>query len=610
MMAAGAENSPAASLSLEKTISQDEIDSFLINFVHVSRSKERIYNYILEGHDSKDNISFIKSVYGIGGGAPAIPGVDDSYENHDGKGIRLSKGGIINPDVEILLKWNVVEKRIRELISLDRYLTDEEKAIAIPMEPVPEANNFHITDDNLGAGGPKEKFRRNIEAIKNLQKIEAEQRPATPEEQEILSRYVGWGSLPEAFEENRKGWEKEYSELKGLLSESEYVSARESTLNAHYTSPVVIRSIYETLERMGFDGGNILEPAMGVGNFFGMLPESMKESRLYGVELDSISGRIAKLLYPEANIQITGFENTGFQSDFFDAAVGNVPFGDYRVIDREYDKLGFSIHDYFFVKTLDKVRTGGIIAFVTSRWTLDKKDETVRKYISGKAEFLGAVRLPNTTFKANAGTEATTDIIFLKKRDRIMELDEEWLHVSEDEEGRQFNDYFRSHPEMVAGKLSMVSGPFGQELTYKEKKDVPLPELLNAAMQHIQGNYEEAEAGIEENGEEIETIPADPYVKNYSYCIVEGKVYFRENSIMRMLSENESVEERIKGMIAIRDKTQELINIQLEDYPDESISKAQTELNSLYDGFTKKFGLISSRTNRRDVGQDSSYCLL
>jgi len=501
----------------------------------------------------------------------------------------------------------IEENKAQKVISSSEPDTKKQTESKVTIQ---DSRNFRITDDNLGTGGKKEKFRTNIEAIKTLQRIESEKRTATPVEQETLSKYVGWGGLAEAFEENRSGWEAEYRELKGVLTEEEYVSARESTLNAHYTSPLIIRSIYETLDRMGFKAGNILEPAMGIGNFFGMLPESMRESKLYGVELDSITGRIAKLLYPDADIQIKGFEQTDFQRDFFDLAVGNVPFGDYRVSDRGYDRFGFSIHDYFFAKSLEKVRSGGIVAFVTSRWTLDKKDETVRKYISQRAEFLGAVRLPNTAFKANAGTETTTDIIFLKKRDRIMEVDEEWLHVSADEEGRQFNEHYRSHPKMVAGTLEMVSGPHGQELTCKENRNESLEVSLRSALGHIEGSYEEAEIEEEEDEGTVEMIPANSGVQNYSYCIIDDKVYYRENSVMKRVTEPGSIIERLKGMIDIRDGTQKLIEIQLEDYSDEEIKRSQTKLNTAYDNFVKKYGLLSSRTNKRAMGQDAGYCLL
>ncbi|MCR4908857.1 MAG: DEAD/DEAH box helicase family protein, partial [Lachnospiraceae bacterium] len=535
-------------------------------------------------------------------GSAGLGGKDEQYEGESG-------GGSLKRD-----SLRVTEEKPDKEITA----ADSERSLSAVSLPENErlrtagdnSQNFHITDETLGTGGSKKKYSRNIEAIRTLKKIESEGRAATKEEQEILSKYVGWGGLADAFDETKSGWESEYAELKALLTEDEYVSARESTLNAHYTSPLVIRNIYETLDMMGFIKGNILEPAMGVGNFFGMLPESMQESRLYGVELDSITGRIAKLLYPGAEIQVKGFEKTDFQSDFFDVAIGNVPFGDYRVMDKNYDRLGFSIHDYFFAKTLDKVRNGGIIAFVTSRWTLDKKDETVRKYISQRAEFLGAVRLPNTAFKANAGTEATTDIIFLKKRDRIMDVNEEWLHVSTDMEGRTFNDYYRFNPSMVAGNLEMVTSPYGQELTCKENKDVPLQSLLDLALLGINTVYEEAEIEAEESEEEIETIPADPNVRNYSYCIEDDKVYFRENSVMKRINDTESVEARIRGMIEVRELTQQLINIQMEDYPDETIRQVQSELNSKYDAFTKKYGLISSRTNKRAMGQDSGYCLL
>ena len=786
----------------ESFITQDEIDSILTGGSGVSGGKLRIYEYFQQGHDSKDNITFLKNEYGIGGRSHALIGNDQSWEDHDAKGIKLSKGSIKEPYATAILSWNIVEKRIRELVSADQYLnqaekeelesrylekaaeelsdeenpfeqsenesseiednthsedhdreltaddiqnityisaeysnfghtaeyeleadikgerqtlhyeltrhdgdeesfsihTDEndvydrmsgseltrleeklsdevrvgryaqkiEKAESMEdldsirfefmddesfprrltgrfweaysakendFSPTPDddltivpermeesaeqtpkidktgAENFRITDDRLGYGGPKEKFRKNIAAIETLQKIEGENRIATPEEQEILSQYVGWGGLADAFDESKGNWSDEYVQLKGLLTDEEYKAARESTLNAHYTSPVIIRSIYEALGNMGFEKGNVLEPAMGIGNFFGMLPEKMQDSRLYGVELDSITGRIAKQLYPNADVRVSGFEKTDFQNDFFDVAVGNVPFGNYQVSDRQYDKLGFQIHDYFFAKTLDKVRPGGIVAFVTSKGTMDKQSPQVRKYLAQRAELVGAVRLPNTAFKENAGTEVTSDILFFKKRDRLMDIEPDWVHLSTDENGIAMNRYFVDHPEMIVGKMSEVSGPFGMETACLPEESRPFEEQLREAISNISATYEAAEL---EEGEELtfDTIPADPNVKNFSYCMVDDKVYYRENSIMKPADVSESMEARIKGMIGIRDCTRELISMQMEEYSDAAITAKQQELNDRYDAFSKKFGLISSQTNKRAFNQDSSYCLL
>ena len=484
---------------------------------------------------------------------------------------------------------------------------EPEKAVQIDKS---RAVNFHITDDALGIGGAKEKFKRNIEAIRTLEKIEGENRIATPEEQKILSQYVGWGGLADAFDESKSAWAGEYQELKSLLSDAEYASARESTLNAHYTSPVIIRSIYEALDNMGFEKGNILEPAMGTGNFYGCLPEKMQESRLYGVELDGITGRIAKQLYPKADIKITGFEKTDYPNDFFDVAVGNVPFGQYKVADRQYDKNNFLIHDYFFAKTLDKVRPGGVVAFVTSKGTMDKKSPEVRKYLAQRAELLGAVRLPNTAFKENAGTEVTSDILFLKKRDRVMDLEPDWVHLSENADGIAMNSYFAERPEMVVGKMEMVSGPYGMESTCQPDNTRPFAEQLAEAMSRIAGEIEAVELDGLDDEFSAQTIPADPDVKNYSYTLVDDTVYYRENSVMKPVDMKDSMLERIKGMVEIRDCTQELIRVQLEEYPDTVIQERQAELNSLYDAFSKKYGLINSQTNKRAFNQDSSYCLL
>ena len=480
------------------------------------------------------------------------------------------------------------------------------------------AVNFRITDDALDTDAakvntgfsPKEKFRKNIEAIRTLEKIEEEKRIATPEEQKILSQYVGWGGLADAFDKSKSAWAGEYQELKSLLSDREYASARESTLNAHYTSPVIIRSIYEALENMGFEKGNILEPAAGIGNFFGMLPEKMQDSRLYGVELDGITGRIAKQLYPKADIKISGFEKTDYPNDFFDVAVGNVPFGQYKVTDKAYEKHNFLIHDYFFAKALDKVRPGGVVAFVTSKGTMDKKSSEVRKYLAQRAELLGAVRLPNTAFKENAGTEVTSDILFLKKRDRVMDLEPDWVHLSENADGIAMNDYFVQHPEMIVGEMEMISGPYGMESTCQPDAARPFAEQLAEAVSRIEGEIEEAK--IDELADDFadQSIPADPDVKNYSYALVDDKVYYRENSMMKPACMKDSMLERIKGMVSIRDCTQDLIRVQLEEYPDSVIKDKQAELNRLYDGFTKEYGLINSQTNKRAFHQDSSYFLL
>ena len=788
----------------ESFITQDEIDSILTGGSGVSGGKLRIYEYFQQGHDNKDNIAFLKNEYGTGGRSHALIGNDQSWEDHDAKGIKLSKGSIMEPYATAILSWNIVEKRIRELVANDQYLNqaekeelesrylesaaeelsdeeittdqivaDEERETAESIQPVEEsekvltaddiqniqyisaeysnfghtaeyeleadidgerqtlhyevtrhdgdeesfsihtdendvydrlsgaeltkleeklsdevrvgryaqkiekaesmedldnirfefmddesfprrltgrfweaygekendlsptpdddlaiepetkeesterasavdksgAENFHITDDHLGAGGPKEKFRRNIAAIETLKQVESENRVATPEEQQILSQYVGWGGLADAFDESKSNWSDEYVQLKGLLTDDEYKAARESTLNAHYTSPVIIRSIYEALGNMGFEKGNVLEPAMGVGNFFGMLPEKMQDSRLYGVELDDITGRIARQLYPKADVRISGFEKTDFQNDFFDVAVGNVPFGNYQVPDRAYDKLGFQIHDYFFAKTLDKVRPGGIVAFVTSKGTMDKQSPQVRKYLAQRAELVGAVRLPNTAFKENAGTEVTSDILFFKKRDRLMDIEPDWVHLSTNADGISMNQYFADHPEMIVGKMAEVSGPHGMETACLPDEGRPFEDQLRDAISNIDTTYEAVEL---EEGEELvfDTIPADPNVKNYSYCVVDDKVYYRENSIMKPADVSESMEERIKGMIGIRDCTQELINMQMEEYSDAAITAKQQELNDRYDDFSKKFGLISSQTNKRAFNQDSSYCLL
>lgn len=477
--------------------------------------------------------------------------------------------------------------------------------------PVPSGENFRITDEDLGMGGAKVKFRRNMDAITSLKTIESEGRQASREEQEILSRYVGWGGLPDAFDNSKSGWASEYQELKAALTPAEYEATRASTLNAHYASPTVIRAIYEAVGNMGFKTGNILEPSMGVGNFFGMLPEQMQNSRLYGVELDSITGRIAQQLYPKANITVAGFETTD-RRDFFDLAVGNVPFGQYKVNDPAYNKLGFNIHNYFFAKALGQVRPGGVVAFVTSRYTLDAKDSTVRRYLAQRADLLGAIRLPNTAFKANAGTEVVSDIIFLQKRDRPIEIDPEWVHLGQTEDGYAINSYFLVHPEMVMDRNSSESTAHGMDYTVEPLEDISLADQLHEAVQHIQGTYQEAELPDLGEGEAVQdTLPADPDVKNFSYTLVDGEVYFRENSIMVRPDLNATAKERIKGMLALSNCVHELIDLQMDEtIPDSAIAEKQGELNRLYDSFTKKHGLINSRGNKLAFSDDSSYFLL
>ena len=480
-----------------------------------------------------------------------------------------------------------------------------------PEISAPPAKNFRITDEHLGEGGPKQKFARNVEAIRTLQTLENENRNATPEEQEILSQYVGWGGLADAFDPDKDSWAKEYKELKGLLSEDEYAAARASTLNAHYTSPTVIRAIYDTMEQMGFTTGNILEPSCGVGNFFGMLPESMQGSRLYGVELDSITGRIARQLYPEANITVAGFETTS-QRDFYDLAVGNVPFGNYKVNDKAYNNLGFSIHNYFFAKALDQVRPGGVVAFVTSRFTMDSKDSTARKYLAQRADLLGAVRLPNNAFKANAGTEVVSDILFLQKLERPIDREPEWVQVGQTPEGYTINQYFVDHPDMVLGELSAESTQYGREdVTVDPIEGSDLAEQLKSAMAHINGRYEAMErvnTELDEGASHI--LPADPNVKNFSYTVVDGEVYYRENSVMTPVELSGDAKERVKGMVELRSIVNELIAYQLEDFLESDIAAKQAELNATYDAFTTKFGLLNDRKNGRLFEDDSSYYLL
>ena len=507
-----------------------------------------------------------------------------------------------------------------ELLSLrESYVVKDNKKVVSTVEVsqgISDAPliNYHIMTDALGVGTPKERYRNNIAAIRLLFSLEKENRKATTEEQEILAQYVGWGGLSEVFDESKGSWADEYVELKALLNEDEYRSARESTLSAFYTSPVVIESIYQVLDNLGFRRGNILEPSCGIGNFLGMLPESMQESKLYGIELDAITGRIAKQLYQKESIAVEGYEDTKLPDSFFDVAIGNIPFGQFKVSDKRYDKLNFNIHDYFFAKTLDKVRPGGIIAFVTSRYTMDKQNGKVREYINERAELLGAIRLPNTAFKDSANTKAVSDILFLQKRDAPIVKQSEWTYTSKDEHGYVMNNYFIEHPEMVLGHVEMTKAMYGREdLTVVPFENIPLQESLQKAISHIYGYIDERTIvpdDLDHENEEIITIPADPTVRNFSYTLVEDDVYYRENSIMTKMELSKTAMNRITGLIDIRNCVRQLIEYEMEDYPDEQINQQQDELNRLYDNFTKSYGLINSRGNSMAFRDDDSYYLL
>ena len=649
-------------------ITQDEIDSVLRRGGNVAGGRNRIYEFFMEHHDEKEAADFLKHEYGDGGCTPGIQGSDLSDEWHDAKGIRLSKGQISNPSLRTVIKWKQAASRTRQLIRMDDFLSPEElekyeerqeaqrqadlegaqQALEVEqegsdqqeireenqepseVETQPEAvedaekkeditpeqsdipaTNFHITDDELGQGTPKEKFRANIMAIQLLKKCEEENRNATPDEQEILSRYVGWGGLADAFDETKSAWETEYLELKTVLTPEEYAAARASTLNAHYTQPIVIESMYQALENLGFTKGNILEPSMGVGNFFGMLPEKLNQSKLYGVELDSISGRIAKLLYPDANIQIKGFEKTDYPNDFFDVAIGNVPFGAYKVNDRQYDRYNFMIHDYFLAKTIDQLRPGGVAALITTKGTMDKASPEVRKYLAERADLLGAIRLPNTAFKANAGTEVSADILFFQKRDSMTKEMPEWVNLGSDANGITVNQYFADHPEMILGEMKEVSGPYGMETTCMPIEGADLEVQLAEAVRNIHGNMAPAVDVDAELDDVPESIPADPNVRNYSYAVVDDQVYYRVNSLMNQVKMPAATAERVKGMVEIRDTVRELIAMQMEEsVTDEEIHKQQEKLNQVYDAYTAKYGVIGSNANKRAFSDDASYCLL
>lgn len=730
------------------TFSQEIIDAILANGSGFSEGKMRIYEQFEKSLSAKENADFLKNEYGWGGSYPVIigAGIDES---HDGKGITITKGiGKENP--HITLSWSQVEKRIGELIRMDRYLNPKEKErypqwlesqeerrakieetkrnreilsnappeqeveptekepeeaeqlqdvqyeyhlgdkvyigaseyeilsvddervmlydydvplfnkefsrtefdrkvrenpmnehLIVKEEPAEERNEkeseplvpaweqkkkvkgfdlhpdvsmaerhtFNLKENEVETVGKKERFRRNIMAIQLLKKCQEENRFATPEEQIILSKYVGWGGLSEAFDENNSAWATEYLELSSVLTPEEYASARESTLTAFYTPPEVITAIYKAMEQMGFKEGNLLEPSCGIGNFIGMLPDAMQDSKIYGVELDTISAGIAQQLYQKTTIAAQGFEETNLPDSFFDGVVGNVPFGDFKVLDKRYDKHKFLIHDYFFAKSLDKLRPGGVMALVTSKGTMDKENSAVRKYIAQRAELLGAIRLPNNTFKGNAGTEVVSDILILQKRDRLIDIEPDWVHLDTDENGIKMNSYFVQHPEMILGEMKMVSGRFGMEATCVPYENAELAAQLDEAVANIHGEITEYEAE-EELEEEDNSIPADPTVRNFSYTVVDNKIYYRENSRMTPVEVSATAENRIKGMIAIRNSVRTLIELQTEDYPDSEIKAEQERLNRLYDTFSGKYGLINSRANTSAFSQDSSFSLL
>lgn len=665
--------SPTASFMPKNEIPESEVVRVLQSGSGIENGKIRIAALFLSESDAKKRVDFLKEEYGTGGRTHYFEDGTHGWVDWDAKGILISKS-YSSDAARLRLPWTQVEKRLGELIRYDQYLKPDEKeelskienkygTLPLPMvrfeypyedrtpEPTesvsesdtPKADgqedaetgisnsqiepdqpnqselvptqNFRITDNHLGEGGAKQKFRANMDAIHTLQQLELDNRNATVQEQEILSKYVGWGGLADAFDEKKDAWADEYHELKNALTEEEYTAARESTLNAHYTSPVIIRGIYRALEQIGFRGGNILEPSMGIGNFFGMLPDSMQNSRLYGVELDSVSGRITKKLYPKAQITVAGFETTN-QHNFYDLAIGNIPFGNYKVNDRAYNRLGFSIHNYFFAKALDQIRTGGIVAFVTSHYTMDSKNPSARRYLAQRAKLLGAIRLPDNAFRANAGAEVVSDILFFQKRDHIIDVDENWIHLGTTSNGYAINSYFTEHPEMVLGTLEEQSTQFGKSCTVKADPNRELSEALEEAVSRIAGHYEPIQSTrsgsvSESDTQKVEeTLPADPSVSNYSYTLENGEIYYRENSIMRRINRSGVAKERIKGLLQIRTALKRVMQLQIEDASDEEVHRAQEQLGNIYDAFTKKYGLINSRQNAQVLDGDSSYFLM
>lgn len=591
---------------------------------HIS-TREKIFDAFQNTTASSERQKALKQIYGQSGHTFVYPSGLWGFVSYNGRSVDIEKANVkasfsyseiakvIAKEIE---KGTYITREEREAIQ-ERYVESEAPDVPTHSENKPEAwhapLDYRITDENIGVGTPKERYANNIAAIKLLKELEASGQMASAAEQEILAKYVGWGGLSGVFDEHDSGWSKEYHELKGLLSEDEYRSARSSTLTSYYTPPVVTRALHSALERMGFAGGNVLEPAMGIGHFFGTMPDSMrKNSRLYGVELDSLTGRIAKQLYQSAAVSLCGYEDTDYPDNFFDAAIGNVPFGQYKVADKRYAKLNYSIHDYFFAKTLDKVRPGGVVAFITSRYTMDKENPSVRRYIAQRAELLGAVRLPDTVFKRAAGTDAVSDVLILQKRERLMDVEPEWIFTGKTDDGIPINEYYLKHPEMVCGKIELTSSAYGPTPTCSARDDAPLSELLNSALSRIEGRVTESAVVLDEDEERaLETIPADPNVRNFSYTIVCGEVYYRENAVMYKPEKAVGTRaERIKGLVALRDCTRELIDYQLYGYSDEDIEAKQRELRQMYDGYTRKYGIINSRGNAQAFEADSGYFLL
>ena len=593
---------------------KQDIDAELLSGSGFEHGKNRILEFYRTNPDAKAAVAFLKNEYGIGGHSFTYQDGSSGFVDHDGKGISFRQWGT---NKQKALSWSQVHRRIVELNRSGRYKAEEEPEHAPipsepdPVEPIQASKNFRITDDSLGVGGPKSKFAMNVAAIRTLKQIETEQRQATLSEQEILSRYVGWGGVADAFDATKEAWQKEYAELRTILTDEEYRSARESVLNAHYTGPTVIKAMYEALERMGFTTGNVLEPACGIGNFFGLVPESMANCHFYGVELDGITGRIAQLLYPENQIAIQGFETADYPDHFFDVAIGNVPFGDYGVSDQRYDKHHFLIHDYFFAKAHDKVRPGGVVAFVTSSGTMDKKNPLVRKYLAQHAELIGAVRLPNNAFLTNAGTSVVADILFLQKRDRPIEIEPNWVHLGQSPDGFAINQYFVDHPDHILGELTSESTQYGkQECTVKLIEGASLADQLRTALSSLHTEISEVVRSDELDEAPVASIPASLDVRNFSFTLVNDALYYRENSRMNPVEVSVTAEHRIRGMIELRGCTRRLIELQLNGSSDAEIAAEQTRLNELYDAFAAKYGLINSRGNDMAFSDDSSYCLL
>lgn len=593
----------------QQRITQRQIDRALTDSCRTfAGGQEGIVSFLAEHDSQEERVRFIRERYGIGGMTVG----ERLYEGHSGKGMEIKLGGLLEPEDQVLLSWRAVAERLAQLYQreiLEAMQPDETEEPALNVEPV----SYHIPEDqqNPASRGPKARFQGNLDAIRTLKAVEAEGRYATPEEQEVLARYVGWGGLADAFDPNKESWKEEYAALKGVLTDAEYAAARASTLTAFYTPPVVIRAMYAALGNMGFSGGNLLEPACGTGRFFGMLPEGMGGAHCYGVELDSVSGRIAQLLYPQARIEVMGFEQAELPDQFFDAAVGNVPFGAFSVADRRYDAQHFLIHDYFFARTLDKLRPGGVLAFVTAKGTMDKENLAVRRYIARRAELVGAIRLPNDTFHAEAGADVTSDILFLRKRERPVVEEPDWVHLGRTESGLTVNRYFIDHPEMVLGELAETSTQYGKDITCVPHPDKTLGEQLARAIANLRTDIRSiGPSPALEDAEPDGSIPADPTVRNYSYAAVAGRIYYRENSRMMPVQMSQTAQQRVLHMLPIRDCVRELIQAQLDNDSDERISNLQARLNELYNDFSAEYGLISSRANSQAFSDDSAYPLL